>query len=249
MNNDKYKFYYEIIISILAVISVIIVITDLSQTISLNNQPYKFIDTSILLIFWIDYIARLFISTDKLKFIRTNILDLIAILPFNSIFSLFRISRLFRLAKLTRLLKFTKLLRVIGFLTIFKKRAKTFLHTNGFIYVLYCSVALILTSSILIMYAEKQSFYDALWWSIVTATTVGYGDISPSSALGRVIAVILMLFDIGFIGMLTGTITTFFTRKMNDNKTNIDYTYKLINDLIETLDDEKKKELIEKLSK
>jgi voltage-gated potassium channel len=62
-------------------------------------------------------------------------------------------------------------------------------------------------------YLEHKSFGDALWWSIVTTTTVGYGDISPATPIGRIIAIILMIFGIGMIGMLTGTITTYFTNK------------------------------------
>ena len=50
-------------------------------------------------------------------------------------------------------------------------------------------------------------------WSFVTTTTVGYGDISPESHIGRIIAVILMITGIGFVGMLTGTIATFFLGK------------------------------------
>lgn len=56
------------------------------------------------------------------------------------------------------------------------------------------------------------SFADALWWSVVTATTVGYGDLSPASGVGRLIAVGLMLVGIGTIGMVTGSIATYFTR-------------------------------------
>lgn len=54
------------------------------------------------------------------------------------------------------------------------------------------------------------SFVDAIWWTFVTATTVGYGDISPATGIGRIIASILIkTTGIGFIGMLTGTIATF----------------------------------------
>lgn len=96
-------------------------------------------------------------------------------------------------------------------MVLLNKRLHVFLHTNNFIYVLYTSLVLVLTSSFLMAYIEDQSFGDALWWSIVTCTTVGYGDISPATTLGRIIAIVLMIFGIGLLGMLTGTITTYFT--------------------------------------
>ena len=51
---------------------------------------------------------------------------------------------------------------------------------------------------------------DAFWWAIVTATTVGYGDVSPVTTEGRLIAVALMVLGIGFIGVLTATITSLY---------------------------------------
>jgi voltage-gated potassium channel len=55
-----------------------------------------------------------------------------------------------------------------------------------------------------------QTFGDALWWSVVTATTVGYGDVSPVTPEGRLIAVGLMLLGIAFIGVFTATISSYF---------------------------------------
>ena len=55
-----------------------------------------------------------------------------------------------------------------------------------------------------------QSLPDGLWWSLVTAMTVGYGDLSPRTGEGRLIAAVLMLAGIGTIGMVTGSIATFF---------------------------------------
>jgi voltage-gated potassium channel len=210
------KYFYDIIITLLAIFSVILVFLDYSSTISLSEMPWEMVDHIIWGIFTVDYVTRFVISKNKKEFFKKNIFDLIAILPFNEVLSLFRISRLFRvarLARLSRLAKGLRLFRALGFLGILKKRLDKFLHTNGFIYVLYSAGALILSSSIAMSYLEKKTFGDALWWSIVTTTTVGYGDISPVTPAGRVIAVILMLFGIGLIGMLTGTITTYFANK------------------------------------
>ena len=85
-----------------------------------------------------------------------------------------------------------------------------------------------------------MSFGDALWWSIVTCTTVGYGDISPSTTVGRVVAVILMLFGIGLIGMLTGAITTFFTQRDKQPADEND-----INELFGSLSEAEKKKVVE----
>jgi voltage-gated potassium channel len=55
-----------------------------------------------------------------------------------------------------------------------------------------------------------QSIGDALWWSVVSVTTVGYGDVSPVTAEGRLIAVGLMVVGIGFLGIFTATLDKFF---------------------------------------
>lgn len=210
------KASYNVIIIFLALFSVALVLLDFSEILDLNAVPWIVIDNVILIIFTVDYFTRLFKSNNKKQFFKSNIFDLIAIIPFNAIFSIFRFSRLFRLAKvssLTKLIKAARIFRALGFLGILKKRLDKFLHTNGFIYVLYCAGALIFMSSLAMSYIEHKSFGDALWWSIVTTTTVGYGDISPVTPMGRMIAIILMIFGIGMIGMLTGTITTYFANR------------------------------------
>jgi len=68
---------------------------------------------------------------------------------------------------------------------------------------------LIFLGSAAFVYFEKQlKFIDALWWSIVTMTTVGYGDISPATTGGRIVGMVVMLLGIGFLGILTATIAS-----------------------------------------
>lgn len=65
----------------------------------------------------------------------------------------------------------------------------------------------------LISVFENISLTDGIWWAFVTTTTVGYGDISPTSTSGRIIACILMIIGIGLVGSLTSTITSYFIQK------------------------------------
>lgn len=203
---------YEIMITTLALFAVILALLGLTgQIVIESSNVLSNIDLSILLIFAIDYTVRLVMPENRKQFIKENIFDLIAIIPFNSLFRFFRMARLFRVVRLSR---FIRLIRLVAFAKKFKDKINRFLHTNGFIYVLYLTITTVLLGAIGIYLVEQEetisTFGDAIWWSFVTATTVGYGDISPATTIGRIIASVLMLVGIGFIGMLTGTIATFF---------------------------------------
>lgn len=198
--------YYNVIMAILALVSIAMVIADYSGLLSLDQAPYEYIDWTILAIFAVDYFTRLFQAKDKWQFFIHNLFDLLAIIPFNAVFSFFRIGRAFRILRFARALRFT---RLAGFLGIIQKRGSKFLHKGGLIYYLWLSVALIVIMAAIYSITESASYPDSLWWAIVTATTVGYGDISPHTALGRVAAVILMFNGIGLIGTLTSSITAY----------------------------------------
>ncbi|WP_255763958.1 potassium channel family protein [Jeotgalibaca sp. MA1X17-3] len=212
MYKKKISFIYEIIIILLAFVAVTITILDLNNQIILEPDSYLYwIDLSVLMVFIMDYLVRLILSTNKKQFFKNNIFDLIAIIPFSS---MFRIFRAFRILKITKVFKMAKLVKGFALLGKIKRKLNLFIHTNGFIYTIYISTSTILLGTVAIYFLEfKQlgrTFGDSLWWSFVTATTVGYGDITPESVSGRLIAVILMIVGIGFVGMLTGTIATYF---------------------------------------
>lgn len=226
---------YEIVFGILAIISVIFAIIDIRSGLS-SWQQYT--DLAIWVIFVIDYAVRLIISKSKKIFIKNNVLDLIAIIPFNSAL---RILRSFKFLRLLKFVKILKMARLIALLGRFFKKIKAFLDINGFKYILLFSIVLIFIGGLSISYIENKTLSDGIWWAFVTTTTVGYGDISPSTGIGRIIACILMIVGVGLIGSLTSTITSYFMRFGNKHETcisndKVNMVLKLYNELN---DDEK----------
>lgn len=81
-------------------------------------------------------------------------------------------------------------------------------------------LAIILSSGVAITWLEPDiSFGNGLWWSVVTLTTVGYGDISPASPGGRVLAIIIMFFGIGLLGTLSASLAAIIiSHRLKENK-------------------------------
>lgn len=113
------------------------------------------------------------------------------------------------------------------------------LKTNNLDKVLTLLVILIFIASIPIQLIEPTiyTYTDAMWWAIVTATTVGYGDISPETGFGRLIAIVLMIFGIGLIGLVTSSIASYFSTAQKMADPTVKYLKEQINRL-ETLSDD-----------
>lgn len=69
---------------------------------------------------------------------------------------------------------------------------------------------------------EVQTHFDSFWWTMVTTTTVGYGDITPVTSGGRVIAIFMMLMGIGIVGLVTGSAASFLTKRLRSRYDEID---------------------------
>lgn len=168
-----------------------------------NNEGFVKFDWAIWVVFVLDYVIRLLRSENKWTYFKQHPFELIAIIPFDSIFRAARIIRLFRV------------LRLIGIGSRYMMPVYKLLKTNGLDKVLIVAMILlfIIPIPIVILEPSIETFSDALWWAVVTTTTVGYGDISPETPVGRILAVILMLTGIGIIGTLTSAITNFFNKE------------------------------------
>ncbi len=100
------------------------------------------------------------------------------------------------------------------------RRIVQFLKRENLHTVILWVVILVVASSAAITFLEPgMSFLNAVWWSIVTLTTVGYGDISPATPGGRLVAVLIMFFGIGVLGILSATLASILiSRKLREHK-------------------------------
>ena len=165
----------------------------------------------IWLAFCAEYFTKLTLAPQRLKFIRTAWFDLGIILlspPF--------LPTLFEGTRTLRLLRVLRLLRILAVAGLGLRLLQKLLGRHHFHYLGTIAVGLVGLCGVGVYFLERnenpaiETFGDALWWAIVTATTVGYGDVSPVTVEGRVIAVILMIAGIGVIGAFTATVASFF---------------------------------------
>ncbi|MFS1511928.1 potassium channel family protein [Chengkuizengella sp. SCS-71B] len=218
----KLSLVYEISLLILA-------ITSVSLTFVTENETLLLVDWIVWGIFVIDVSIRFYTAEKKWEYVKKNPFDIIAIIPFDAIFQLARFVRLFRVIRAVAILS-----------RLFKPSIREILEINGLNKVIAAVFALIFIASIPIYFVEPsvESYDDAIWYSIVTATTVGYGDFSPETPWGRMIAVILMVFGIGLIGMVTGSIATYFMEGNKQENPKIDYLKKELDRLDELTNEE-----------
>jgi len=135
-------------------------------------------------------------------------------------------------------------------LTIFAKRIqkglKTVLSSHGFIYVAAITILLIFVGGLFFSILEDSSFGDGLYWAIVTVSTVGYGDISPESTSGKMLAVILIIVGLVFFAGLTANLASFFIEKDMEEEKNTDEKSEKLKEISARL--EKLENMIRKLS-
>ncbi len=182
----------------------------------------NYYDYGLCLFFFLDFIRSVTTTKNKLKYlITTGWLDLISSIPTVDFFRYGRIGGVFKLIRLFRIYKTAKM-----FTDVFSKE----LRKNVFFISCSFVVLNILLSSVLVLVFESDTSAniktptDAIWWSIVTMTTVGYGDHYPLTIGGKSVAVVLMTTGISFFGVLTARISRFFIKENQDANEN----YKLI---------------------
>ncbi|WP_437092346.1 potassium channel family protein [Streptomyces sp. enrichment culture] len=147
--------------------------------------------------FTLDYAVRLWLSEDRMRFVRGNPLALLAVvLP---------------------LVQPLRLLRLVSLLLLAGQRARLASQIRVTTYVAGCCLGLLVFGALAVLEVERgepgasiHTLGDAVWWAFTTMTTVGYGDMAPTTGLGRMLAVGLMLSGIALLGVVTANIAAWF---------------------------------------
>jgi voltage-gated potassium channel len=188
---------------------VIPVVTQLHGSVALT---FAVADYFVWAAFAVEYAAKLWLAVDRWHFVRHHLLDLALVAV--PILRPLRLARLFRVVRLARVV-----LVLAGGL----KRARSLFAHHGLQFVLLAVTAIVFAGAGLEMYFERHApgvstihnYGDALWWAVVTVTTVGYGDKVPVTGAGRFVATGLMFTGIGLVGALTATIASYFVQQQH----------------------------------
>ena len=166
-------------------------------------------------IFTIEYFLR--VAADR-RYARSGwgVVDALAILPFYLglvfpwVWEGSQALRTLRLIRIFRVTRFGKVGDTVHALSVALRQVRTEMYVS-----IGGSVLMMYVSSMLVYYAERaaqpekfQSVFHAMWWSVATLTTVGYGDVYPVTVAGKLFAVLTMVFGIGMFGAVAGIMTS-----------------------------------------
>jgi voltage-gated potassium channel len=185
------------------VIAITVLTTDLNGSASVGLVGTLFVLWAVMLV---EYLVRLVVTPDRRGYVKRRWVEPVTVVvpPFPGwhLIGIEKMSLLFHEATL---------------------RVEAILKHHGLFRVLIAAAGTLFIGAWLVLLFEERAkgsnihdYPDALWWAIVTVTTVGYGDRFPVTEGGRMVAVILMLVGIGLIGVLTATVASVFIKEHTD---------------------------------
>ena len=205
---------YPIFILVLTVLSLAIMV---AMWLPLSNETHQLLlwyDTLICIIFLVDFYITLRAAPRKADyFIKEHgWLDLLGSIPS---FGLLQYGAVLHLARLSRFVRITRLLRQEEKRQLVADLIRNRNHYAGVFTILLILVVLTVTSVLVLQFeslspdANIHTGWDAFWYSIVTITTVGYGDRYPVTTAGRITAMFIMIAGVGIIGALASILSSF----------------------------------------
>jgi len=208
----------DIPLLLLAVGSLPLLLLELiSERLTKTDQNFiTAINVLVFIAFAIDYLVELSVTRNRLTYVRSQwasllivVSQFLALLPALGFLGILRGARALRIVG--------TISRVIGIGAASKEQGRKFFKEKAVSVAFGLAGFTLITSAVAFTIAEDvgagrriNSFFDALWWSAATITTVGYGDIYPITYVGRIIAVFTMLIGVSTLAVVTARIAQFF---------------------------------------
>lgn len=213
--NDTYwGRVFDLVIQALIVVSLVTFSIETLPNLSKRATAWLyFIEVLTVAVFTLEYLLRLAVADKKLQFAFSffGLIDLLAILPFYLATGVdLRAIRSFRFLRLFRAFKAVRYSKAI------QRFHRAFIIAREEI-VLFLTVAalMIYTAAVGIYYFENESqpdkfasVFHSLWWSVATLTTVGYGDVYPVTAGGRIFTAVVLIIGLGIVAVPTGLLAS-----------------------------------------
>jgi voltage-gated potassium channel len=220
---------FDIALLVAIILSVIIVMLESVRSLDARfAEEFDTLEWVFTGMFTLEYLLRIYVTNKPLKYIFSfyGIIDLLSIVP--SYIGLFvggaesllvirslRLLRIFRVLKLTRYVGESN--QLISALIASRRKILVFLFA-------VLAVTIIMGTAMYLIEGRKNGFDSiphSIYWAIVTLTTVGYGDISPHTWAGQLLASIIMILGYGIIAVPTGIVTSEMTKKHNTSNTKV----------------------------
>jgi voltage-gated potassium channel len=204
---------YELFILVLTVLSLLIMVALLLPVSAPTEQLLIAYDNMVCVVFLVDFAIRLRRAPSKRAYFigERGWLDLLGSVP--SV-GAFKYAAVLRLARLSRLARISKLLRGQNKRELIDDVLRNRGQYAAFVTVLAAFLVLVVASVFVLQFESGASDANittgggALWWAVVTITTVGYGDEFPVTAAGRITAVFVMFAGVGIIGALASILAS-----------------------------------------
>lgn len=174
----------------------------------------------IWLAFTAEYVTVLWLADRRWAYTKKAWLDVFIIVSsFPLLPGLLASTRLLRLLRLGRVLRLLRLVRLAAVITRGVTATRTIFGRRGLGYIIIVTLLVGMGIGGAFAVLEGSPLGDGLWWSIVTITTVGYGDLFPATLGGRIAAAVLMLLGIGLLAVITASVAAYFVEADDDEET------------------------------
>ncbi len=217
---------FDVVLLFLILFSVLVVMIESVPSFRLKyGSPLHSIEWVFTILFTIEYALRIIVSPKPIRYIFSmwGVIDLLSILPtfispFIAGYTSFRVVRALRLLRIFRILKLSR----------FTSESQTLMRSlkasyyKIMVFLFFVVMMIILAGTLMYVIEGGKNGFDSIptsiYWAVVTVTTVGYGDIAPGTATGKMLASVMMILGYAIIAVPTGLISVEFAKENKEEE-------------------------------